>query len=141
MSAINTSNPASTTNSSQSSSSAASGFAGLTANDFMTMLVTELQTQDPTQPMSNSELLTQLSQMTQLQSATELSTAITSLTTTQQLSAATSFIGKVVAGTDANKNPVSGVVTQAFLQNGSALLGVGNSQIPLANVTGVAAAS
>jgi flagellar basal-body rod modification protein FlgD len=129
-----------TSSSSNSTSSTATGFASLTSADFMKMLIAELQNQDPTQPMSNSDLLNQLSQMTQLQSSTELSTAIQNLSANQQLSTAASYIGKAIMGTDANKNSVTGIVNQAFVQNGTAFVGVGNSQVPLANITAVASA-
>ncbi len=105
------------------------------------MLIAELQNQDPTQPMSSEDLLTQLSNMSQLQSTTDLDTALQSNTTNQQLSIGASFIGKTINGTDASGNAVSGVVDQAFLQNGTAYVGVGNSPVPLANITDVAASS
>ena len=96
---------------------------------------------DPTQPMSSQDLLGQLATMSQLQSTTDLDTALQSNTSNQQLSIGTSFIGKSIAGTDASGNAVSGVVTQAFLSSGTAYVGVGNSQVPLANITNVAATS
>ena len=105
------------------------------------MLIAELQDQDPTQPMSSQDLLGQLATMSQLQSTTDLDTALQANTTNQQLSIGASFIGKTINGTDANGNAVSGVVDQAFLQSGTAYVGVGNSTVPLANITDVAATS
>lgn len=134
-------NSTGTNTSSTSSSSTANGFSSLTSADFMQMLVAELENQDPTQPMSNADLLSQLSQMTQLQSNTELSTAIQAMSSNQQLQTAASFIGATITGTDANQNPVSGVVTQASLQSGSAFVTVGGTQIPLSNITSVAPTS
>jgi len=134
-------NSTGTNTSSTSSTSAPNGFSSLTAADFMKMLVAELQNQDPTQPMSNADLLSQLSQMTQLQSNTELSTTIQAMSTNQQLQTAASFIGATVTGTDANKNPISGIVTQASLQSGNAFVTVGNTPIPLSNITSVAPTS
>jgi flagellar basal-body rod modification protein FlgD len=125
---------------STTSSTTPSGFASLTSGDFMKMLIAELQNQDPTQPMSNQDLLNQLASMTSLQSNTDLSTAIKSLTTNQQLSTAASYIGKAVNGTDDNKQQVTGVVSQAFIQNGTAYVAVGNSQLQLANINAVAVA-
>jgi len=105
------------------------------------MLIAELQNQDPTQPMSSADLLGQLATMSQLQSTTELDTALQANTTNQQLSIGASFIGKSINGTDDSGKAVSGVVDQAFLQNGTAYVGVGNSQVQLSNITDVAAAS
>jgi flagellar basal-body rod modification protein FlgD len=143
MSAI-ASTPSATTaasSSSSSSSSTASGFNNLTTSDFMQMLIAELENQDPTQPMSNQDLLTQLSTMSQLQSTQDLDTALQTNTNNQQLSIASSFIGQNIQGTDSNSNPVSGIAQQALLQNGAAYLAVGTSLVPLANITAVSPAS
>jgi flagellar basal-body rod modification protein FlgD len=107
----------------------------------MQMLIAELQDQDPTQPMSSQDLLGQLATMSQLQSTTDLDSALQANTTNQQLSIGASFIGKTINGTDASGKAVSGVVDQAFLQSGTAYVGVGNSTVPLANITDVAATS
>ncbi len=117
------------------------GFNNLTTADFMQMLIAELENQDPTQPMSNEDLMTQLATMSQLQSTQDLDAALTANTNNQQLQIASSFIGAKVTGTDANTNPVSGIATQALLQNGTAYVAVGQSLVPLANITGVTPAS
>ena len=129
---------AASNSSSQASSSKATGFAALTSQDFLKMLITELKNQDPTQPVSNAELLQQLSQMQALQSNVELNTTLKSFSNDQQISSGASFLGKVVSGTDSNQNPVSGVADSVFLQNGTLMIGVGSSSLSVANVTGVA---
>jgi flagellar basal-body rod modification protein FlgD len=129
------------TSSSSSSTASASGFNNLTTGDFMQMLIAELENQDPTNPMSNQDLLTQLSTMSQLQSTQDLDTALQANTNSQQLATASSFIGKTIQGTDSSNNPVTGVAQQAVLQNGTAFVGVGNSLVPLANITAVAPAT
>ena len=129
---------AASNSSSQASSSKATGFAALTSQDFLKMLITELKNQDPTQPVSNAELLQQLSQMQALQSNVELNTTLKSFSNDQQISSGASFLGKVVSGTDSNQNPVSGVADSVFLQNGTLMIGIGSSSLSVANVTGVA---
>ena len=135
----------STLNSSASSgnstqSSGQSGFAALTSQDFLKMLITELKNQDPTQPVSNSELLQQLSQMQALQSNVELKSTLDNFASNEQIASGASFLGKVVSGTDANSNQVSGVADQVFMQNGTLMIGIGSSAISVANVTGVSLA-
>ena len=139
-------NPAGATAAANSSTAAAAsgsttantGFNSLTTADFMQMLIAELENQDPTQPMSNSDLLTQLSTMAQLQSTQDLDNALQTNTNNQQLQIASSFIGQNITGTDSNKNPVNGVAQQAVLQNGAAFVRVGTTLVPLANITAVA---
>lgn len=136
--------PSSAASSSSSTSAGAksgpTGFAALTSQDFMKMLLAELKNQDPTQPVSNSDLLQQLSQMQSLQSNVELKSTLSSLASDQQFSSGASFLGKVVTGTDSNKNPVSGVADSISVQNGTVTIGVGASSIPISNLTGVALA-
>jgi flagellar basal-body rod modification protein FlgD len=140
MSTIPSTSAANSSTAAQSSSTTGGGFNNLTTADFMKMLIAELQNQDPTQPMSNQDLLSQLSTMSQLQSTQDLDTALQSNTNNQQLSTAASFIGKAVQGKDSNNNPVTGVASQAILQSGTAYVTVGNSLVPLANITAVAPA-
>ena len=128
---------ASSTTSSTPATSSSNGFGSLTSTDFLKLLITELQNQDPTQPTSNAELLQQLSSMQGLQSNLDLSKTLTALSANQQLSSGASFLGKSITGTDANNNSVTGVADRVLVQNGSTVIGIGNSEIPLANVTGV----
>jgi flagellar basal-body rod modification protein FlgD len=116
------------------------GFAGLTADNFMKLLLAQLQNQDPTQPVGNEELLNQLATMRNLQANIELGDAMKAITANQQLSTAATFIGKLVAGTDANQSPVSGLVDRAFLKDGAAYVGIGDQEVPLSNVSDVALA-
>ncbi|HEV3302946.1 MAG TPA: flagellar hook capping FlgD N-terminal domain-containing protein [Planctomycetaceae bacterium] len=138
--AANSATNAIANSSSTGSTTTASGFSNLTTGDFMKMLIAELQNQDPTQPMSNQDLLTQLSTMSQLQSTQDLDKALQTNTNNQQLSIASSFIGRAVQGKDSNNNLVSGIAQEAVLQNGTAEVAVGNSLLPVANITAVAPA-
>ena len=105
----------------------------------MQMLIAELQNQDPTQPMSSQDLLGQLATMSQLQSTTDLDSALQANTTNQQLSIGASFIGKSIAGTDANGNAVSGVVDASVSVQWDRLCGRGQFASAAANITDVAA--
>ena len=87
--------PSGSPNKIQSKSSA------LKAEDFIKMMVTQLQNQDPTDPEKNSELLAQMSQIGQLQTATELQDSMKSLVLQNSLGAAGNLIGKMVQGPDA----------------------------------------
>jgi len=114
-----------------------SGFSGLTSESFMKLLITQLQNQDPTQPIGNDQLLSQLSAMRTLQSNIELGDALKSITVNQRLSTASTFIGKTVTGTAANQQEVTGVAERAFLQDGKAFVRIGETDIPLSSVTAV----
>ncbi len=49
------------------SGGASSNSSDITANDFLTLLVSELQNQDPTQPTDPNQYITQLAQVNSLQ--------------------------------------------------------------------------
>ena len=90
--------------------SASSNRSTLNANDFIKLMITQLQNQDPTAPAKSSELLSQVSQIGQLQSSTQLQTVLTGLVTQGQIGSAGNLIGKVVQGVDDQNNEIHGVV-------------------------------
>lgn len=88
---INESTTISSTSAASSSSSTNS--AADLQNEFLTMLVTQLKNQDPTNPMDNSQMTTQLAQINTLSGIEKLNTTLGSisgqLTTSQSLQAST----------------------------------------------------
>jgi flagellar basal-body rod modification protein FlgD len=107
-------------------------------SDFLNMMITELQNQDPTKPTSSSDLLGQMSQIGQLQSATSLQTSLQSMVLQNSISSAGNLIGKSVQGMDDQNNTVSGLVTSVRVENKQVKLELdsGNS-LQLGNVTSV----
>ena len=107
----------------------------LTTQDFTNMLVAELQNQDPTQPITNSELMQEVGQIQSIQATQQLTTTLQSVLLGQNVATAGNLIGRSVQGQDANGNPVAGTVSSVSIANGAATLNVGNSTMPLSNVT------
>ena len=68
----------------------------LKAEDFIKMMITQLQNQDPLQPTGSDQLLSQMSQIGQMQSASSLQTTLQGLAQQNQIGAASSLIGKTV---------------------------------------------
>ncbi len=131
----------STAASSSTGSSGADRLQSLSVQDFTKMLIAELQNQDPSQPMSNTELLQQVSQIRSISSNDQLNTTLQSVLLGQNLSSAGTLIGRTVNGLDSNGQRVSGPVTSVSISGNSSSLNVGNSKIDLANVTSVSATS
>ena len=108
----------------------------LNATDFIKLMVTQLQNQDPTQPASSDQLLSQMSQIGQLQASTQLQTTLSGLAAQNQIGAAGNLIGKTVTGMNAQNATVSGVVNSVRVQQGAVFLELDNSaEVPLSNVT------
>src|SRR5271170_6860770 len=116
----------------------ATGMQALTPSDFINLMVTELQNQDPTQPESSDQLLSQMSQIGQLQSSDTLQTTLTGLAQQNQIGAASSLIGKAVAGLDSGNNLTSGVVSSVNVASTGVTLGLSNDDsLALASVTSI----
>ncbi|MCA9015650.1 MAG: flagellar hook capping protein [Planctomycetaceae bacterium] len=113
------------------------GFSGLTADSFMKLLITELQNQDPTEPLGNEQLLAQLSSMRELQSNIELSDTLQAITTGQSLTQAAGLIGKEIEGQEGQQTPVAGIVDRAFVREGKAYVGVGAFELPVSAISNV----
>jgi flagellar basal-body rod modification protein FlgD len=83
----------------------------LKTEDFIKMMVTQLQNQDPMEPAKNQELLAQMSQIGQLQSSESLQSTLAQFGFQSQLASAGNLIGKTVTGLDDQDKDVNGVVT------------------------------
>lgn len=60
-------------------STAKSGFGALGANDFIKLLTAQLQNQDPTAPVDNSQMIAQLAQFSSLSAANSSSDTLKSI--------------------------------------------------------------
>jgi flagellar basal-body rod modification protein FlgD len=72
---------AAVTSTNSSGSTASTGSSTITANDFLTLLVTEMKNQDPTQPTDPNAYIQQLVQVNSLQQLIGINQGITSLDT------------------------------------------------------------
>ncbi len=71
----------STTGGAAASSSSASSGVNLGGTDFLTLMLAQLQNQDPTSPVDSNTFLTQLAQLSEVQGITQLNTSFSSLST------------------------------------------------------------
>lgn len=114
----------------------------LKTEDFINMMITQLQNQDPLNPTDNSELLSQMSQIGQLQSNTTMQQTLKSLVLQNQIGSAGNLIGKVVRGLDDNNETVNGIVTSVRVQDDAVRLELDNgSSLALTRVTDIAPAA
>lgn len=114
----------------------------VTADDFIQMMITQLQNQDPLQPTSNQDLMAQMSQIGQLQSNSQLQDTLKGLAIQNQIGAGANLIGKAVEGVDADQDAVEGTVTSIRVENSQVLLQLHNGkELPLGNVTHISPAT
>ena len=102
----------------------------LSYNDFLTLLMTELQHQDPTQPMDPTQMVTQLATVSNVGQAVQANKTLSALLTTASLSQAEAMIGQTVTSTDGETTGVVQSVTVSSLGTTATL--ADGSQVPLA---------
>ena len=107
------------------------GLSAVTADDFMTLLIAQLQYQDPTEPMSNDQILSQVSQMQSLQASVELTDTLEGLASGQDLASASSMIGLRISGRGADDGLIEGTVERASLKDGAAVVTVDGTDVSL----------
>ena len=100
----------------------------LKTEDFIKMMITQLQNQDPMEPAKNQELLAQMSQIGQLQSATSLQESLKGMVLQNQIGSASALIGKTVQGLDSADDPVTGVVNSVKVATDGVSLELDNGQ-------------
>jgi len=123
------------------STSSASNPYNLTSADFVKMMITQLQNQDPLQPESNDQLMSQMNQIGQLQSNSMMQDTLKGLGLQTQIGSASSLIGKMVEGMDQNNNTIRGLVNSVKLQSNGVSLELDNGQsLDLSRVTAISPA-
>src|SRR3954447_8729312 len=98
----------------------------LKTEDFIKMMITQLQNQDPMEPAKNEQLLAQMSQIGQLQTATQLQDSLKGMMLQNQIGSAATLIGKTVQGLDVNDDPVTGLVTSVRVKDDGVSLELDN---------------
>ena len=94
----------------------------LKSQDFINMMITQLQNQDPLEPAKNDQLLAQMSQIGQLESATQLQDTLKTLVVQNNLGSAGNMIGKTVTGAFPDGTETTGVVTAVRVEDGGVVL-------------------
>src|ERR1700689_4753663 len=92
-------------------------------NQFLHLLAVQMQNQDPLNPTSDTEFISQMAQFTSLQQMGTLNSTMTSYVTQQQPVEAQTYLGQQVTLTDSTGATVTGTVTGITLPSG------GNPQI------------
>jgi len=103
-------------------SSDSSGFNQMSSEDFIRVIFTELANQDPLSPSDSSELLDQMNSIRSIESDLQMTNKLESLVFENQLSSASSMIGKFVGGLTPEGMRVGGHVLSVVRQGGEVAL-------------------
>lgn len=103
--------------------------------DFMQLLVTQLQNQDPLNPMSNDDFIAQLTQFSTLEQLQNLNDVTVDNAAVARVAQGASAVGMTAQFTDPDSGEtLSGVVTSARMSDDGVFLSVGDHLVPVAEV-------
>jgi flagellar basal-body rod modification protein FlgD len=111
--------------------------AKVTRDDFLKLLITELQSQDPLEPMKNSEFLGQIATLNQIESYATLTDSLRGLQHSGDLASASSLIGKAVIGVTDDGLEGGGIVSRVVVLDGNVKLVIGDQTMNLSAVAQV----
>ena len=109
-------------------------------DDFLRMMIAELQNQDPMNPMDNAQILQQIGQIREITSNDRLTNTLEAAFLGQNLSTANSLMGRSVVALAKEAGGIrevlaAGKVTQISIENGVPKLHVGDRVLDLKDLT------
>ena len=122
------------TSNSGSQSGSSDALRGLDMDQFLKLMIAELQNQDPLNPMENSEMLQQISQIREIGSTDKLTKTLDAVLLGQNLTTASGMLGRVVTGLGEDLDPLAGVVERVSVTDGTPRLHIGDRTMTLNNV-------
>jgi flagellar basal-body rod modification protein FlgD len=106
-------------------------------DDFLKLLVAQLQHQDPMNPMDDKEFMGQMAQFSTLEQITNVGTQMHDLAYASQLSQGVSLLGHAVAYTDADGNAESGTAKSLEVKDGRVQVSIDGTLVDPASITKV----
>lgn len=103
---------------SQQSSGSPNSINDLDLDAFLKLMITELQNQDPLNPLQNDQLISQIGQIRSVGATDKLTTTLDAVLLGQNLSSATSLIGAHVTGLSDENQSVDGLVDRISVTDG-----------------------
>lgn len=98
--------------------SAANAINDLDIDDFLSLMIAELQNQDPLNPMENDQMLAQIGQMREIGASEKLTETLDSVLLGQNISSSTNLIGAEVDAISDDNQRVTGKVAKISIAGG-----------------------
>jgi flagellar basal-body rod modification protein FlgD len=98
--------------------SAASAINDVNIDDFLNLMIAELQNQDPLNPMENDELIQQISQIREVGATEKLTETLDSVLLGQNIASATNLIGAEIDAISDDNERVTGSVKRVAIADG-----------------------
>ena len=114
-----------------------SGINGLNQNDFLQLLVAQMQNQDPTNPVSSDQFLQEMASFTEVVDISQLQTLTQSLLSNEVATQGLGLLGKQVTAQTTAGAQVTGTVTELTMVQGQPMLTINGTQLPVSQVVSV----
>jgi flagellar basal-body rod modification protein FlgD len=106
-------------------------------DDFLKLLVTQLQHQDPMNPVDDKDFMGQMAQFTSVEQLTNMATSIKLMNTASQSTQSIALIGKTVSWKKEDGTSGEGVAKSVSFADGNITIAVGDAKITPAEIESV----
>ncbi len=137
----NVANPAGTSTLQPAPATQKNSLTNVNLDDFLKLLITELQNQDPLNPTDNDKILEQISQIRSIESTSKLSDTLDAVRLGQSLSSASTLIDRQIRALADDGSDVTGKVERVSVNDGIPKLIVGGKTVSMNNLREIVAAS
>lgn len=104
---------------------------------FMSLLVTQLQNQDPSSPMDTNEMIAQTTQLAMMEKLTEMATASQEGFSLQMRTSAAALVGQTVSYSNADGLEITGLASAVSFADTVPLVTVSGEAVSLDAISGV----
>ena len=98
-------------------------------DDFLKLLVAQMQNQDPMNPMDNNQTMSQMAQFSTVEGITNLNTEVSNQNFSNQVSQSVELLGKTVTWLNADGSADSGVADKVTVSGGSIQIDVNGQTV------------
>jgi flagellar basal-body rod modification protein FlgD len=110
---------------------------GASGDEFMLMLLAQLKNQNPLEPVDNSQLMNQLTQLNSLQELEDVNTNLEQLVFSNELSYGAGLLGKTIEAIFPDGRSMIGDVEKVTHENGRIQIQVNGQMLDLAAVQSI----
>jgi flagellar basal-body rod modification protein FlgD len=129
-------NPIGSTGASNSSTGATNdALRGLDMDQFLKLMIAELQNQDPLNPMDNTQILEQIGQLRSIGATAQLTDTLGAVLMGQNVTTASSLIDRNVKALTDDGQTIEGKVNRVSIVDRTVKLHLGESTVALSNVS------
>lgn len=109
-------------------------------DQYLTLLITQMQNQNPMDPMSNDQMASQLAALAQLEQVEDMNDKFSKVLSATQMEQASQMIGdKVVYRPEGAETDLTGTVKGAKVKEGEVFLNVGGHEVRIEDILGLGA--